>query len=68
MCLAHPEPGIGGGLVDPATYQFAEKKLIGSMMVYEAESLEAVRKLVEADIYYTSNVVSAPPALRRVPC
>lgn len=47
---------IGGGLVDPATYQSAEKKLIGSMMVYEAESLEAVRKLVEADIYYTSNV------------
>ncbi|EKM53591.1 uncharacterized protein PHACADRAFT_260022 [Phanerochaete carnosa HHB-10118-sp] len=47
---------IGGGLVDPTTYQSGEKKLIGSLMVFEAESLEAVRKVVEEDIYYKSNV------------
>lgn len=28
------------------------------MMVYEAETLETVRKIVEDDVYYTGNVVS----------
>lgn len=31
--------------------------MIGSLMFFEAESVEEVRKIVEADIYYTSNVV-----------
>lgn len=48
---------IGGGLIDPATYQSANKKLIGSMMVYEAESIEVIKKIVEEDVYYTGNVV-----------
>lgn len=34
--------------------------MIGSAMVFEAESLDAVRKVIEADIYYTSGVVSVP--------
>jgi hypothetical protein len=29
-------------------------------MFYEAESLEAVRSVIESDIYYTSGVVSYP--------
>jgi hypothetical protein len=33
---------------------------IGSAMIYEAETLEAVRSVIEADIYYTSGVVSCP--------
>lgn len=50
---------LGGGLLDPASSETApEKRLIGSVMVYEAESLEAVRKIVEEDIYYTAGVVS----------
>jgi hypothetical protein len=36
----------------------AEKQMIGSMMVFEAEKLEDVKKMVEEDIYYTSGVVS----------
>ncbi|KIP08660.1 hypothetical protein PHLGIDRAFT_29453 [Phlebiopsis gigantea 11061_1 CR5-6] len=47
---------IGGGLLTPETYQTADKKLTGSVLVFEAESLEDVRKLVESDVYWTSNV------------
>ena len=36
-----------------------EKEMIGSVMVFEAESLEEVRKIVENDIYYTTGVVSS---------
>ena len=36
----------------------AEKKMIGSVFVCEAESLESVRKLMESDVYYTNGVVS----------
>lgn len=36
----------------------AEKKMIGSVFICEAESLEAVRELVEGDVYYTGAVVS----------
>ena len=33
-------------------------KMEGSLIIYEAESIEAVRKIVETDVYYTGNVVS----------
>ena len=36
----------------------AEKKMVGSIFICEADSLEAVRKLMENDVYYTSGVVS----------
>ena len=36
----------------------AEKKMVGSVFVCEAESLEAVRNLMENDVYYTNGVVS----------
>ncbi|KAJ3555706.1 hypothetical protein NM688_g2428 [Phlebia brevispora] len=44
---------LGGALLDPSS---TEKKMIGSVVVYEAESLEACRKIVEEDIYYTAGV------------
>lgn len=31
--------------------------MVGSLVIVEAESLEEVRKLIESDVYYTSNVV-----------
>jgi uncharacterized protein YciI len=31
--------------------------MTGSLILYEAESIEEVRKVVESDIYYTSGVV-----------
>lgn len=36
----------------------AEKKMIGSVFVCEADSLQTVRDLMESDVYYTSGVVS----------
>jgi len=34
-------------------------KPLGSCIIYEAESLDAVKKMVESDVYYTAGVVSA---------
>lgn len=34
--------------------------MTGSLMFYEAESVEEVRKIIESDIYYTSGVVRLP--------
>jgi len=45
--------GTGTSVTDES----GRKKMIGSLMFYEAESIEEVRKIVESDIYYTSGVV-----------
>ncbi len=37
--------------------------MAGSLMFFEAESIEEVRKIVESDIYYTSGVVRHPLSL-----
>lgn len=42
------------------TDESGRKKMIGSLVFYEAESIEEVRKMVESDIYYTSGVVRLP--------
>jgi uncharacterized protein len=49
--------GMGGALVSPETLETEQKRLIGSGMMFEAESADAVRKILEEDIYWTSNVV-----------
>ena len=52
---------VAGGVITPDSENAepADRKFVGSMMVYEAESIEAVRKIVESDIYWTSGVVSS---------
>ena len=35
--------------------------MTGSLILYEAESIEEVRKVVESDIYFTSGVVRLLP-------
>ena len=35
-----------------------EQKMIGSTIIYEAESIDDVKKLVQEDAYYKSGVVS----------
>ncbi|KZT03972.1 uncharacterized protein LAESUDRAFT_658697 [Laetiporus sulphureus 93-53] len=49
---------VGGALLTPESIASpnAEKKMIGSVIICEAESLEAVREVIESDIYYTANV------------
>jgi len=51
--------GIGGGVLtsDPANAAPADRKFFGSCII-EAESLEAARKIIENDVYYTAGVVS----------
>ncbi|KAI0821125.1 hypothetical protein BC629DRAFT_1458448 [Irpex lacteus] len=47
---------MGGALVSPDTLESDQKKLVGSGMMFEAESADALRKILEEDIYWTSNV------------
>ena len=35
----------------------ADKKMVGSLIIFEAETIEEVRETIEKDIYYTSGVV-----------
>ncbi|KAG8213748.1 hypothetical protein J3R82DRAFT_10454 [Butyriboletus roseoflavus] len=51
---------VAGGLITPESQDAApaDKKFVGSVLLYEADSIEDVRKLVEQDIYWTENVVS----------
>lgn len=56
--------GLGGAMLTPESIQLgSEKKMVGSVLIFEAETLEAVRKVVERDIYYTSGVVCLPKPL-----
>ena len=35
----------------------ADKKMIGSLMIFEASSYAEVKALIESDVYWTGNVV-----------
>ncbi len=41
------------------TDEKGRKKMMGSVIFYEAESIEEVRKVVESDPYYADGVVRA---------
>ncbi|PCH35759.1 hypothetical protein WOLCODRAFT_156458 [Wolfiporia cocos MD-104 SS10] len=47
---------VGGAMLTPESLTSDEKKMVGSVLIYEASNIEAVRKIVEEDIYYTSGV------------
>ncbi|EAU91565.1 hypothetical protein CC1G_02054 [Coprinopsis cinerea okayama7 len=49
---------LGGAVLTPESISSptAQKKMVGSAFIFEAESLEEVKKMVEGDIYYTSGV------------
>jgi len=48
---------LGGAMLTPESLQpGAEKKMIGSVMIYEAENIEEVKALVLSDVYYTAKV------------
>lgn len=44
-------------MLSPESITGGERKMVGSVMFFEMETLEEVRKLIESDIYYTSEVV-----------
>jgi len=47
---------VGGAMLTPESLTGADKKMVGSVIIYEAENIEVVRKIIEADIYYTAGV------------
>ncbi len=50
--------GTGGGSLAHDSYDFLNgAKLTGSIMIFESESIEAVRKIIEDDVYWTEPVV-----------
>jgi len=51
---------LAGAILTPESVETSssERKMIGSVLIMEAESIGAVRKAIEEDIYYTSGVVS----------
>ena len=51
---------VGGVMLTPESIETAtsDKKMTGSLFIMEAESISAVRNVVQNDIYYTSGVVS----------
>jgi uncharacterized protein YciI len=52
--------GFGGSMIDEASITAEKKNVSGSTVFIRADSLADVRKLVEADPYYTAGVVSPP--------
>ncbi|KAG1727599.1 hypothetical protein EDB19DRAFT_191617 [Suillus lakei] len=56
--IAQGSMKVAGGLLTPES-QDAEpqdRKFVGSALIYEAESLEDVRRRVEADLYWKEGV------------
>ncbi|KAK7059702.1 YCII domain-containing protein [Favolaschia claudopus] len=47
---------LGGAMLTPESLTGADKKMIGSTIIYAAKTLEEVKAIVESDIYYTSGV------------
>ncbi|OBZ67142.1 hypothetical protein A0H81_12986 [Grifola frondosa] len=49
---------LGGALLTPDSIASptAEKKMVGSLFICEADSLETVKKIMEEDVYYKENV------------
>ncbi|KAI0691509.1 hypothetical protein BC835DRAFT_1360227 [Cytidiella melzeri] len=47
---------MGGSLVAPETLESDQRKLIGSGMLFETESADALRKILEEDVYWRFNV------------
>lgn len=56
----------GALLFDPETFELPDKreKMVGSMMIFRAETIEEVRQIVESDVYYTAGVVGFPLSSR----
>ena len=45
-------------MITPENRNAADKKLVGSVLLYEADSIEDVRKLAEQDLHWTENAVA----------
>lgn len=57
-CLFETE--AGHGVTDMASFHLPreKKKSVGSVLIVESESLEEIQKFLEADVFYTNDIVS----------
>jgi len=56
---------MGGALLSPESIPTADtpKKIVGSVMVYEASSIKEVEETLKKDIFYKSGVVRVSPRI-----
>ncbi|KAJ7154749.1 hypothetical protein C8R46DRAFT_443053 [Mycena filopes] len=47
---------VGGAMLTPESITGGDRKMTGSVMIYQAENIETVRGWIESDIYYTAGV------------
>ncbi|KAJ7054367.1 hypothetical protein C8F01DRAFT_1088904 [Mycena amicta] len=47
---------MGGVMLTPESITGADKKMVGSVMIIEADTIETVESLIENDLYYTAGV------------
>ena len=52
---------VGGVMLTPESIEAATNspKMTGSVLILQAENIDAVKKIAETDIYYTTGVVSS---------
>ncbi|GJJ14538.1 hypothetical protein Clacol_008803 [Clathrus columnatus] len=45
-------------LFDPETFELPDEgqKMVGSLMIFSAETIGEVRQIIESDVYWTANV------------
>jgi uncharacterized protein len=55
-----PASEVGGAMLteDSIAASATDRKFVGSVMIFEASSIEEVKKAIYEDVYYTSKVVS----------
>ncbi|KAJ7154665.1 hypothetical protein C8R46DRAFT_1118005 [Mycena filopes] len=47
---------VAGAVLTPESLLTENKKMVGSVFILQAENIEEVKKMIETDIYYTSDV------------
>jgi len=47
---------VAGGILTPESITGAERKIVGSTFIVEADTIETVRERFERDLYWTENV------------
>lgn len=47
---------VGGAMITPDTFETENRKMAGSVMIYEANNIKEVEELIFNDPYYVGNV------------
>nr|GAT55837.1 predicted protein [Mycena chlorophos] len=47
---------VAGPLLSPESIHDSEKRMVGSLIIFQAENIEAVRMSIEKDLFYLNDV------------